>query len=235
MAGPSARVWKVLGIVVVILVVVLIAADRGGVYLAEYEAGKTIQDSQHLASRPDVDLDGIPFLTQLVAGDFDKVTIDADDLAVALGVKYFTRDLNLEHMHVVLQDVDVSRSFDSFHTGTADATALIAYGDLGDTLGAKLSYRGNGRVQGSKSITVPVLGSQTATLSGVPRLVGQSLHFDDLQITPQIVAKIPAVQSLLSRDVPLTGIPFGLKVTSLTVDADGVHLSLHGKNVSYSS
>ena len=82
MAFGSSRLWKILAIFVVVWAVVLIGLDRGGKYLAEYEAAKAIQNSQHLSSRPDVSLNGVPFLTQLIGGEFDDVTIDANGVIV---------------------------------------------------------------------------------------------------------------------------------------------------------
>jgi hypothetical protein len=232
MAFGSSRLWKILAIFVVVWAVVLIGLDRGGKYLAEYEAAKAIQNSQHLSSRPDVSLNGVPFLTQLIGGEFDDVTIDANGVIVPLDK--LNRDLRLSQMHVDLKDVSVSRSFDSFHTNTADATALITYADLGATLGGvNLSYQGNGHVQGSKS-----LFGLTASVTAQPTLAGQSLHFNDLQISvpgPLSSQVSSAVHKLFDGDLPLTGLPFGLQVKSLTVAQDGVHLALHGENISYSS
>lgn len=229
MAVGSSRVWKILAIILGTLVVLLVALDRGGVALAEYEAGKSIQDSQHLPSRPDVDLHGVPFLTQLIDGEFDHVTIDADGITV----HPLNRDLRLSQMHVDLHHVTVSRSFSSFHTQTADATAIITYADLGAALGGvKLTYQGNGHLQGSES----VLGL-TASVTTQPTLVGQGLHFNDVQISvpgplsSQVESK---VRPLFSQDMPLVGLPFGLQVESLKVDESGVHLQLHGTDISIS-
>ena len=229
MAGLSARAGKIILIFVVVWAVVLVGLDRGGVYLAEYEAAKTLQHSQHLASRPDVELHGVPFLTQVIAGDFDDVTIDADGVVV----HPLHRDLRLSQMHVDLTHVSVSRSFDSFHSDTADATAVITYADLGAALGGvALTYQGNGHVKGSKSI----LGL-TASVTTQPTLAGEALHFNDVQISVpgplagQVESK---VHHVFDRGLPLTGIPFGLHVTSVKVDEDGVHLQLHGTDLSYS-
>ncbi len=230
MAFGSSRLWKIVAIFVGVFAVILIGADRGGKYLAQYEAAKAIQNSQHLPSRPDVELNGVPFLTQLIGGEFDDVTIDANGVIV----HPLNRDLRLARMHVDLKHVSVSRSFDSFHTNTADATALITYADLGSTLGGvNLSYQGNGHVQGSKS-----LFGLTASVTAQPTLAGQSLHFNDIQISvpgPLSSQVSSAMHKLFDADLPLTGLPFGLQVESLTVDQDGVHLALHGNNISYSS
>jgi hypothetical protein len=225
MAGG--RVAKIAAIFVVVWAVVLIGLDRGGLYLAEYETGKAIQNSQHLPSRPDVTLSGIPFLTQLIAGEFDHVSVDVQGIIVTPR----GHPLRVAEMDVDLHHVSVSRSFNSFHTDSADATALITYADLGATVGAQLQYEGNGQIQGSKSLV-----GLTATISAQPTLVGQSLHFGDVQVS--VPGGLSGVASSLAsrlstQDLPLTGIPFGLQIQTLTVAQDGVHLTLHGTDVSY--
>src|ERR1700712_5607103 len=72
-------------ILVVVLAVLLSVLDRGGDYVAERVAADNLQSSQHLTSRPDVTIHGVPFLTQFVQGDYDHVSVDADGLPVAGG------------------------------------------------------------------------------------------------------------------------------------------------------
>ena len=60
---------------VIVLVGLLVAADRAGNVIAERTVATTVQRSQHLAHKPDVDIAGFPFLTQLAAGKFGKVTL----------------------------------------------------------------------------------------------------------------------------------------------------------------
>lgn len=231
MVGLSTRAWRRLAIALGIVIVLLALLDRGGLWLAEYETGKTIQNSQHLKSRPDIEISGFPFLTQLITGSFDEVTADADDVPVHT----HGRTLIVQHMHVVLDDVHASRTFTTFHTKKATATALIALADLGDTLRVQLSYAGQGRVQAAKTVTV--LGRRlTGTVSALPKLVGQGLTFDAVQVSGLDGLDGPAgalLDKVFAITLPLTGIPFGLHVQSLQVDAKGVHLVFAGTDISY--
>lgn len=227
MAGTGARVAKIVAIFVVVWAVVLVGLDRGGLYLAEYEAAKAIQDSQHLPSRPDVELAGIPFLTQLIEGEFGHVSVDAQGVVVTPR----GRSLRVAEMDVDLRDVSVSRTFRTFHADRAHATALITYTDLGNTVGASLQYKPTGQVQGTKSL----LGL-TATISAEPSLVGQSLHFSHVRASvPGGLSGVTSslAQRLSAHNLPLTGLPFGLRITGMTVAPDGVHLTLRGTDISY--
>jgi hypothetical protein len=230
MAASGARVAKIVAIFVVVWAVVLIGLDRGGLYLAEYEAAKTIQNSQHLASRPDVELFGVPFLTQLIAGEFDHVRVDAQGVVVSPR----GQSLRIAEMDVDLYHVSVSRSFSSFHTDSADATALITYADLGATLHTQLRYAGGGALQGTKTVTVPVLGTHTGSITAHPTLdrTNQAIKFGAVQVTGLPGFARSLVTRLFDQELPLTGIPFGLQIESLTVDQAGVHLTLHGADIS---
>jgi hypothetical protein len=59
---------KKLLVALVVLALLALGLDRGGVYVAERVAGSSLQDSQGLSERPDVDIAGFPFLDQLVSG-----------------------------------------------------------------------------------------------------------------------------------------------------------------------
>src|SRR5690242_11806377 len=129
-APPRSRAPRRLLIGVVVLLVLLLAADRIGKYAAEQVAGDTIQNSQHLQSRPDVEVAGFPFLTQFASGDYGEITLTAADVPVGSS----STPLRLSRLRVILHDVTVSRNFSSFHANSATASGLIGYADLGKAL-----------------------------------------------------------------------------------------------------
>src|SRR6476619_6753226 len=57
---------------------------------------------QHLDSGPDVDIDGFPFLTQLVEGHYDEITVTATDVPVGAAQR-----LMISRLRVVLHDLTV--------------------------------------------------------------------------------------------------------------------------------
>jgi hypothetical protein len=228
MGGRGAR-RVVVALLVVVLV--LVAADRVGDYIAERAAGDTIQSSQDLPSRPDVDIAGFPFLTQLAAGDFDQVTITAHDVPVG-------RDTQLEvgRLRVVLERVKVTRSLSRVSADTADATALISFAALSHALGIDVGYAGSGRIRATKTLTV--LGTTVhAALTSRPTLVDGALTFTRTAVAnaSQLGAEATSqLNQVFDLTVPLRNIPFDIRVTSLTVDAGGIHIALAGKDLVYS-
>lgn len=219
-------------IAVIVLAVIVVGADRLGVYFAERAAGDTIQTSQHLPSRPAVDIAGFPFLTQLAAGKFDKITITANDLPVG---EPSTR-LDVSRVRVVLHTVRVSRDFSRVQADTATATAAVSYAELGKTLGVHVEYADNGRIKATK--TVSVAGQKfTASITSRPQLANGALSFGATQIND--AAQIGgAVASALNRvfdlTIPLQGIPFKIRVTALHAERSGVIVQLLGRDLSYS-
>jgi hypothetical protein len=221
-----------IAITLVIIVVLLVVADRAGDYVAERKAGDTIETSQHLTSRPDVDIAGFPFLTQAVEGSFDKITVTAKNFVIdPNGAK-----LMVARLQVVLHRLSVSRSFSSFHADSADATALITYGDLGRALQANVAYAGDGRITASKSVS---LAGQTVTpsITATPQLVDGALAFGAATVNGlgSISAAVAAaLQAATKQRLSLDGFPLGVRVQKLTADAGGVHLELAGQDLTYS-
>src|SRR3954447_16223506 len=203
-------------VTVVVLVVLFVVADRVANYLAERKAADTIKDSQQLSSSPSVDIAGFPFLTQLAAGDFDRISINAKDLPVGGEA----RQLELAHLKVVLHGVTVSRDFSTVHADSADATAKITYDELSRTLGVHVTYAGNGRVRATTSVTV--LGRTiSGSITSRPRLHGTALSFGDRSIdgAGNLVAQLTeALNRVFGLEIPLTDIPFKVRVRSLQAD-----------------
>jgi hypothetical protein len=219
-------------IAVVVLVVLLVAADRAGDYVAERTAATTIENSQNLDHRPDVDIAGFPFLTQLAAGDFGKVSITAHDVPVGEQ----DRLLDISRLRVILHQVTVSRSFKRVHADHADATATVGYDDLGRTLGVTVAYTGDGRISASKSLTVAGR-TLSGSVSARPELVDGALAFGAVQVNGagELGGELSrALDQVFDLHIPLQGIPFHVRVESLQAGADGIVARLSGRDLSYS-
>ncbi len=225
------RTARRLLIVVVVLVALLAVADRVGEYVAERVAASTLQQSQHLASRPDVDVGGFPFLNQLATGHYDQITVTADDVPLDNA----NRALTVSRLRVVLHKLTVSRSFHSFHAQTATAAATISYSQLGSALGVELGYAGAGRLRATKQVTVAGT-TVRGTVTSRPAFNGTALTFANSTISGAGQASA-ALADVLNRifDVrlPLDQIPFDIHVTSLRASSAGVVLDLAGRDLSY--
>jgi LmeA-like phospholipid-binding len=228
MRGRAVR-WLIISVIG--LVVLLVVVDRVGAAVAERIAGDTLESSQHLRSRPEVDIAGFPFLTQLIGGDYDQITVTARD--VPLGPR--AHGLVLSWLQVVLHHLSVSSSFSHFHADTATATAIVDYGQLGRVLGVQLQYAGDGRVEVVKHLTFAG-HTFNARVTARPALEGQSLHFTDTRV--EGVAGVPdsivaSLVQIYGVRIPLESIPFDVQLRAVAAGSDGVSLSLAGRNLVY--
>lgn len=69
---------KKLVIALVIVVGLLVAADFGGAAIAEYQVSKKVAEQMRLRENPEVRINGFPFLTQVIAGNYRDVQLAAD-------------------------------------------------------------------------------------------------------------------------------------------------------------
>lgn len=229
MTGRTARALAIVAVSVVALLVLL---DRVGRYVAERIAADTIKTSQHLTSRPEVDIAGFPFLNQLATGKYDKVTVTADHVPVGLAA----RPLVVDHVRVVLHTLTVARNFQSMHAKRADATASIGYDELGRVIGARLGYAGDGRIRATKTITARGVSAQ-ASITARPRLSGGALSFGDVTVQHGGAlsgAAAAAGNRLFDAAIPLRGARFGVRVRAVHVSDSGVTIDLSGRNLAYS-
>jgi len=236
MASGRRRNWPLrLVIAAVVLVALFVGADRVAVAVAERIAGTSIQDSQHLAQRPDVDIGGFPFLTQLATSSFDSVQITAHDIPVGPS----SRTLKLDSVTVHLHDVTTARSFHSVHADTASADARVTFDDLARTLGVRaLTSDGSGRLKTNVSVSV---GGRTIT-GGISAAVSVSsargITFSDVRVDAggaSVAGAEAALGAAFSVPIPLSGLPFHIRVTGVDVDASGLVVHLLGRDLTYAS
>lgn len=230
------RRWPLrLLIVLVVLLGLLIAADRIGAAVAERIAGTSIQDSQHLAQRPDVDIAGFPFLTQLAASSYDSVQITGHDIPVGPS----DRTLNLDTVTVHLHHVTTARDFSWVRADTATADARASFDDVARTLGVRaVSSDGPGRLKTSASVTVAGQSITGGISAAVSASSDQGLTFSDIRVDAggvSVSGADTALGATFRVPIPLSGLPFDVRVTGLSVDSSGLDLHLAGTNLSYTS
>lgn len=223
--------WVLLA-VVLLLAGLFVAADRIALHIAENKAASTLQSSQHLTTTPDVSVAGFPFLTQLIAGKFDEVTISADNVAVG------NNALTIDSVVVTLHHVTVPRDYSSVRARTAQADAQIGYRQLSSALHVQVRNGGNGRLVAKP--TVHIDGhSFTGTVSAVPEASSaKGITFSDPKVQVGGInlpgAAVHALVAVFDRAISLAGLPFHIEVTGAAVTSAGLVLHLTGRNLVYS-
>jgi len=195
-------------LVVVLLVGVLAIADRVAAFAAERVVAERIQTDEQLAVRPDVNIAGFPFLTQMFSGHYDHVDVAVHDLQrgplhISQAVAHLY-DVRLPFSAVVHQHVD--RIVVSHATAEID----LDYADVNKALASKhlqLSRGSGGRVH------VTAGGSAA----------GIAVHVDgDFPLSVEGSALVIALPGGLNAQIPLPGMPFGIKLVSARAESDGI-------------
>ena len=216
----------------VVLVALLVVLDRVAEVVTARRLADQIQASQHLLSPPSVSIGGWPFLTQVVAGRYDTVTISSAAPIGRDGISVSDTDVHLhgvtvstsEALHGTVADVPVA---------SGDGTALLTYREL-DTVIARYvpqvgsqitvvgTTPGHARLRGPLGLTLDV----TAKIAGGRLTVTPDQA--QLQALPALV-RAP-VERALTQPITLPPFPFNVHLVSATLQPDGVHLRATARN-----
>jgi hypothetical protein len=211
-------------ITLVVLVGLALAADRVGVRVADSQVATQIQQREHLAGKPSVDIRGFPFLTQAVSGTYDdvRISLTAADLGQPPGTN---ADLDPRGVHLPLSSA-LSGSVSRIPVDRVDGTATVSYALISQQIGhgTTLAWAG-GALQLRTSVTilgrtVPLTAAGWLTLEG-DALVVHAEHASAAGVSLPSSLVTRASQALdLRYRVP--ALPFGLHLTGVRPTPDGV-------------
>ncbi len=216
-----------------VLVVLLVAADRVGVLVAEDQVAAQVQRQAGLAGEPSVDITGFPFLTQAVAGRYDdvRIALTADDLGQPAGT---SGEVSLQGVRLPLSDV-VGGRVSQLPVDRVDARASVPFDLLAAQLGGDtvLAREGDGlRITKTVEVlgqTVPLTAAGTVALDGQDLVVTVDSAAGAGVDVPQFL--LDAAQDLLDFRYTLPALPFGLQLTGLQVTGTGVDVTAGADDV----
>ena len=223
---------KALLVVVLLVLGLLVLADRVSVGYAEDQVAQQLAEQGALAGTPEVDIAGFPFLTQAVGGRYDEVAISLT--AAQLGQPEGTRaDVVLRGVEVPLSSV-LAGSVQEVPVERVDGTATLSYALLSAQLGAdtELTREGDGlRI----TRTVELLGQQVRlTATGQVTLDGDDLVVD---VDEAAGAGVEVPDFLLDRAAGLLdlrytvpALPFGLQLVDVRPAAGGVDVRVEAED-----
>jgi hypothetical protein len=224
--------WLVVLVLVTgLLTAGLVVGDRWARATVEQRVAEQLQVSLGTPERPRVAIAGFPFLMQVLNRDVRAVQVGADDLG-----KGNDALLPVHHGDFTVTDVTSKDWYRTMTAGHIEGVALLSYDDLAKLANVPISYVSDGRVE--IDVTAQVLGASIhAKITGKPRLEPnqQAITLADPKITvaefnlPDLTAQ--ALLRALVKPIPLTGIPLGLKLTSVGAEGDGLHLVVAGDDV----
>ncbi len=247
------RRWgRILLILALVVIVLLIAADRIGVLVAQDQIAKQtrtqlISQGVTTGGDPSVKIGGFPFLTQVVAGHYDKINITVPKPA--------SKGVTLDTLHITATGVNAPMNtvingggqVEADHvTGTAELN-WAAVDKLIDLSGAqqygidpsmiKLSGGSDGQVVMAVPISIAGI-SLTAQATGtitvsknvahakITKIAAPNSGFPSL-ITDQLTSLIPN----LGFDIKIPALPYNMTIDKVTTTAAGVSISASANHV----
>jgi hypothetical protein len=224
-------------IALVILLCVLVGADRIALVVAEDQLASRIQSSQHLSQKPGVSISGFPFLTQVAARTFPHVTVDIHGLTA--------NTLTITDLHSDLHGVHVNGAFNGATVDSLTATAQISYSDIAKALASQLNVGGVqvGTIQVSRAgasqvkAAYQILGVDISAIVDVSLVGANTLEFKSVSFDSPLSAL--GTPSNFDVKYNLGSLPFGMSLTKLTftdteadISATGSHVNLSQNSVS---
>jgi hypothetical protein len=215
------------------LLVLIPVADRGADRLAEARLARRWQSTQDLPARPDVDITGIPFLTQAVRGRYDR--IDVRMRGVRRGSMRLARiDAQLSGVRVPLTAAVRGRGGD-VPVAAARGEALLTYPDIARAVGRdgftvtpageRLRVRGPVHVLG-RDVTATALATVTVHRN-VVRVRATRAEIPGAPVSAAVAARA-AGQLKFAVNARL---PFALRLTGVRVTPDGLVASASDQRV----
>ncbi|CAL9477275.1 hypothetical protein SUDANB60_02942 [Streptomyces sp. enrichment culture] len=241
------RALRILLVVAVVLGGIFVIVDRVAVHFAEGEAADRVRASEGLASTPDVDIRGFPFLTQVLGGSFDEVRVGISDYEAGAGEG--GRTIRIADLRADLRGVEFSGDFGSAVADSATGTATVAYDELLRNAKAEptqvapgitaevvaLSDGGNGKIKVALETTVlgTKLPEPVTVLSSVTVVDGNTVRVraDALPVLGGVEIAESRVRRITDFEQKIDGLPGGISLEKVRAVADGVDVTVTGKDV----
>jgi hypothetical protein len=224
------------GLVIVLILVIglVIAADRIGLMVAQDQIAKNVASQYGLDHMPKVKIKGFPFLNQALNGKYGEIDVNVGDFSQA-GVHLTGTVVTLKGVDAPLSDAAHGDS-SHFVADTAISTATVPYADVDKEApnGMKVSAKGKAlQVRGP----VTVLGlSRRVTATVTVKASGRSVR-----VVPETVdaggttVPVALVQQAFSFTMPVKGLPLNTRISDVQVLPKGLRVTTTANHVNLES
>lgn len=249
MGGRGGKLAVVLSVLVVVLVAGFVVADRASASAAEKMiADQTVKEmsARGITSpeRPKAQVDGFPFLGQVVRGVYHKVTIDIQAPQ--------TNDVKLDRMELVAHDVHASLSTLRSGNGqvvaenvTGTATlgwpAVIALLEIAGLPGIDPSAVQVSVVDNQLRLRIPltVIGQNVtltaagsiAVSAGKVRVTVNKVTPEGMNLPPIVLGLLDQYQRRMSVDIKIPALPYKLTINKVVSNEHGIVATASAANV----
>ncbi len=219
-------------VVLALLAAALVVADRVGESYASSLVAQQLTSQLRLSQSPKVDVTGTPFLTQWAFGKYREIDIAIPSVTA--------QNITVDDVNATVKDVHTkpfltsSSDFGSATAGSVDLHGLVPFSAIPLPAGFTVSASGSQlKVSGSVIVfgaSVPVTAIEDVSLHG------STVSFNPTNVQANAggfqVDVSGTVTNQLAVSVDVSGLPFGVQVTSVAVDPSGLLATAQGQNVS---
>jgi LmeA-like phospholipid-binding len=215
------------------LAVLLVAADRISVAVAENQISERLSSAYGLPQRPGVSITGFPFLTQVAAGDYRQIDVSASQVPAG-GATLHDLNVRLTGVHATVSQVLGSGS--SIVTAErAAGWAMLGFGTVDRRLPGGFQLRPDG-----KNLNVSGRLAYHGAHIPVSATVSLGVSGSGISVTPVKVSvpglpglPVSAYSSRLRIVVPLSTLPLHLHLTSVHVTPGGLRIAAAARHVQF--
>jgi hypothetical protein len=219
-------------IVLIVLIGLLVALDFGARAFAESKVASEIQQ-QGFPKKPNVSIEGFPFLTQVVSRDFKDVQISSSNVTEG--------PLLIQNINATMNGVHVNSSFNGGTVDSLNGTMNVTFaalasamtsqaGALGQLTGAGLSLSQAGPDEVKATLDL-VVTSGTATW----RVSRASRNDISIQLINDTGLTASLLNGISNITIPLPSLPMGLSIQNVSVTPSGLVGTVTGHNMSFGS
>jgi hypothetical protein len=243
-ARRRGKVWISLIVVFLVLFGLFVVADRVAAYVAEQTvAEKVSSEVKNLgvsSSEPDVTVRGFPFLTQVLDGKYQEITIVLRDVS-ANGVTLPVLDI-----HATGVNAKMSTLMSGNGPVTADkvaGTATVGYDSVRalvnqpglqvDEEGGKLRLRLPVTIAGQQITAIGV--GEVSVNSGKVRVAVTDIRAEGVTLSGRAQALLDDYKQRLSFEVRVPPLPFKLRIENVRPQPEGLAISASAQGVPLSS
>ncbi|HYZ56514.1 MAG TPA: DUF2993 domain-containing protein [Streptosporangiaceae bacterium] len=219
--GRGRRRLAIAAVIVLVLAAIAAIADRAAAAYAENQVASQIK-SQGFPVKPNVTIEGFPFLTQLAARDFHDVNISASNVSEG--------PLNIARINASLHGVHPTSSMNGATVDRLNGTALITFAGLGSAAGTgdgiTLSAAGHSEVKAAVN-----LGFLTGT--ALAQVTKSGTHQINVRVISAGGIPLSALGSLPDFTITIPDLPAGMTVQSVSVTGQGLLIHIAGAHASF--
>jgi hypothetical protein len=223
---------RIVIIVLIVIIGLLVAADVAARAFAENKAASEIQQ-QGFPKKPSVDIEGFPFLTQVLARDFKTITVSSTDIKEG--------PLEIAGIDATADGVHLNSGFNGGTITTVAGTATVTFPALANAMTSEagplgqLANAGLTLSEASSDEVKATLNLVVTSGTAVWRVTRTGTNNLNIALVSSGGIASELISPLGNINVRLPSLPLGLKIQSVSVTPTGLVASVTGQDVSFGS